>query len=97
MKNKLVKVVAMTMVMAVGSLLIACGVKKPSGTYSNDGVTLDFGNKTVLVTEGRASEKCEYEIDADGVITFELEGDVVTCTYDEEHDVIRFLGEKYTK
>jgi len=98
MKNKLVKAMATAMVMVTGCMLIACGgAKKPSGTYENDGVSLNFGSKTVIVSEGKASEECAYEIDSEGNISFELEGDPVTCTYDAEHDIIRFLGEKYTK
>lgn len=103
MKNKLMKVLAMVMV--VGSILTACGgATKPSGTYADSNasmfsssVSFNFGDETVIVTEGSANVTCDYEIDDEGNITFELEGDTLTCTYDEEHDVIYFMGEMYTK
>ena len=70
---------------------------KPSGTYSTYDLSFNFGDETVIVTEGSANVTCDYEIDDEGNITFELEGDTLTCTYDEEHDVIYFMGEMYTK
>ena len=86
------------MVMVAGCMLIACGgAKKPSGTYENDGLSFKFGDKTVIVSEGKSGETCTYEIDSEGNISFELEGDTLTCTYDEEYDVIYFWGEMYTK
>lgn len=96
MKNKVTKLLAM--VMAVGCILTACGGPvKPSGTYSTYDLSFNFGDETVIVTEGSANVTCDYEIDDEGNITFELEGDTLTCTYDEEHDVIYFMGEMYTK
>lgn len=96
MKKNLMKVLAMVMV--VGSILTACGgAAKPSGTYSTYDLSFNFSDETVIVTEGSANVTCDYEIDDEGNITFELEGDKLTCTYDEEHDVIYFMGEMYTK
>ena len=97
MKNKLVKVLAATMVLTVGSFLVACGAKKPSGTYSCDGSSFKFKGDTLIVTEGSVSKECDYEMDEDGTIEFELRGRSYTCTYDEEEDVIIFWDEEYTK
>lgn len=96
MKNKVVKFLASVMV--VSSLLTGCGgAKTPDGTYENGGVSFNFGKDTVIVTEGSANVTCDYKMNSEGTITFELEGDELTCTYDEEHDVINFDGEQYTK
>lgn len=96
MKKNLMKVLAMVMV--VGSVLTACGgPAKPNGTYSTYDLSFNFGEDTVIVTEGSAHVTCDYEIDDEGNITFELEGDTLTCTYDEEHDVLYFYGEMFTK
>ena len=96
MKNKAFKVLAMVMV--AGTLLTGCGgPSTPSGTYEKGIISFNFGKDTVIVTEGNSSITCDYEIDKEGNISFELEGDTLTCEYDEEHDVITFWGEQYTK
>jgi len=95
MKMKAVKFLGMVMV--AGSILTACGTAKPNGVYENGGVSLDFGNKSVTVTEGNASLTSNYEMGKDGLITFELRGNEMTCTYDKENDEINLYGETYTK
>lgn len=97
MKNKLVKVLAATMVLTVGSLLAACGAKKPSGTYYGEDASFKFKDDTLIFTEGSESEEGDYEMDEDGTIEFEIRGRSYTCTYDEEEDVIIFWDEEYTK
>lgn len=93
--KKAVKFLAMVMV--AGVLVTGCGAAAPSGTYERGNISFNFGRNSVIVTEGNANVTCDYEMDSDGTITFELEGEELTCTYDAEHDVIDFYGTQYTK
>ncbi|MBO5388102.1 MAG: hypothetical protein J6A59_08185 [Lachnospiraceae bacterium] len=96
MKNKAFKVLAMVMV--AGTLLTGCGgPSTPSGTYEKSGFSFNFDKDTVIVTEGENSLSCDYEMDEEGNISFELRGTQYTCKYDAENDVINFWGEQYTK
>lgn len=95
MKN-LVKI--LTVVMITGSLLVGCGgTAKPDGTYTNEELSFNFGSDSVIVSEGDASVTCDYEMDSEGTITFELEGDEMTLTYDADHDVINYDDDEYIK
>lgn len=91
-------IAVLTAGMMIMSMITGCGgAARPDGDYSSGEVTLSFGDESVMVQEGDELITSDYEITEDGTITFELEGEEMTCTYDEEEDEISMYGRSYKK